>query len=59
MDQRTFKDAVDADWELSRAKGITAVPTFIMGQDRLVGAQTHEILEKLVVKYKGKNHSQN
>jgi predicted DsbA family dithiol-disulfide isomerase len=50
MDQRTFKDAVDTDWELSRAKKIKAVPTFIMGLDRLVGAQTHEILEKMVIK---------
>lgn len=58
IDQRTFKDAVDADWELSRAKGVTAVPTFFMGQDRLVGAQSYEILEKLIVKYGGKIHSQ-
>ena len=50
IDQRTFKDAVDADWELSRAKKIKAVPTFIMGLDRLVGAQSHEILEKMVIK---------
>ncbi len=54
IDQRIFKAAVDEDWELSRAKGITAVPTMIMGLDRLVGAQTHEVLEKLVVKYGGK-----
>jgi predicted DsbA family dithiol-disulfide isomerase len=54
IDQRTFKDAVDADWKLSRAKGINAVPTFIMGLDRLVGAQPHEVLEKMVIKYGGK-----
>lgn len=54
IDQRRFKAAVDADWQLSREKGITAVPTFIMGQDRLVGAQSHEILEKLVIKHQGK-----
>ncbi len=49
LDQRLFKTAVDADWEMSRAKGVTAVPTFFMGLDRLVGAQSHEILEKMVV----------
>ncbi len=49
LDQRLFKSAVDADWEMSRAKGVTAVPTFFMGLDRLVGAQSHEILEKMVV----------
>jgi len=53
IDQRTFKDAVDADWKLSREKGVTAVPTFFMGLDRLVGAQPHEVLEKLVIKYGG------
>lgn len=51
LDQRSFSDAVDADWELSRAKGITAVPTFFMGLDRLVGAQSHEILERMVARY--------
>lgn len=52
IEERTFKDAVDADWELSRQKGITAVPTFIMGLDKLVGAQPHGMLEKMVLKYK-------
>lgn len=55
MDQRTFKDAVDADWELARTKAITAVPTFIMGLDRLVGAQPHAVLEKMVIKYGGES----
>ena len=59
MDQRTFKGAVDSDWELSRTKKITAVPTFIMGLDRLVGAQSHEVLEKMVIKYGGKLRPEN
>ncbi len=59
IDQRKFKEAVDSDWELSREKEITAVPTFFMGSDRLVGAQTHEVLEKLVIKYGGRKSSQN
>lgn len=54
LDQRQFKAAVDADWQLSRSRGITAVPTFIMGLDRLVGAQSYEILEKMVIKYQEK-----
>ena len=53
LDQRSFSEAVDADWELSQAKGVTAVPTFFMGLDRLVGAQSHEILERMVVMYAG------
>lgn len=51
IDQRSFRDAVDRDWELSMAKGVTAVPTFFMGLDRLVGAQSHEVLERMVKKY--------
>ncbi len=41
---RPFKAAVDADWNLSREKGITAVPTLVLNQDRLVGAQPYEML---------------
>ena len=59
IEQRTFKDAVDADWELSKTKRITAVPTFFMGLDRLVGAQPHEVLEKMVIKHRGEIHPKN
>ncbi len=45
---RTFKDAVDADWELSRKKAIAAVPTFVMNRYSLVGAQPYEALEMLL-----------
>ena len=48
---RVYKDAVDRDWQESRLKGITAVPTFIMGQHKLVGAQNYEALEHLVRLY--------
>jgi predicted DsbA family dithiol-disulfide isomerase len=51
IDNRTFSDAVDQDWELSRQKGVNAVPTFFMGLDRLVGAQPYEVLDKMVAKY--------
>ena len=45
---RTYKYAVDADWERAKETGITAVPTFLMGRDRIMGAQPYEVLEKLV-----------
>ena len=48
LETRAFKKAVDNDWNLSREKGITAVPTFVMNQDKLVGAQPYEILERLL-----------
>ncbi len=48
LDERRFSDAVDADWERSRCLGIQAVPTFIFGFQRLVGAQPYSKLEQLV-----------
>ncbi len=45
---RAFKAAVDADWALAREKEITAVPTFVMKQDKLVGAQPYDMLEGLM-----------
>ena len=48
MEKRTFKEAVDADWTLSRQYGITGVPTFVVGNRGVVGAQPYEVLEQLV-----------
>ena len=50
LEKRTFKDAVDADWKLSRQYGITGVPTFVIGRQGVVGAQPYETLEQLVEK---------
>jgi len=50
LDKRTFKDAVDADWKLSRQYGITGVPTFVAGGHGVVGAQPYEALVQLVQK---------
>jgi predicted DsbA family dithiol-disulfide isomerase len=46
--RRTFKDAVDADWEKARHYGITGVPTFVSGRSKVVGAQPYEQLSTLV-----------
>jgi len=54
IETREFSDAVDSDWELSRAKGVTAVPTFFLGLDRLVGAQPYEALKRWIDKYTDK-----
>ncbi len=48
LEQRRFRDAVDADWELSHHYGITGVPTFVAGRYGVVGAQPYETLEALV-----------
>jgi predicted DsbA family dithiol-disulfide isomerase len=48
LENRTFKDAVDEDWEKSRAYGVTGVPTFVSGGYGVVGAQQYEALEQLL-----------
>lgn len=48
LSERSFGAAVDADWALSKKMGITAVPTFVMGGERLVGAQAYEKLAAFV-----------
>ncbi len=45
---RAFKAEVDADWNLSREKAITAVPTFVINQDKYVGAQPYEMLVNIM-----------
>ena len=49
LESRRFRDTVDVDWRHSRALGITGVPTFLVGDRGVTGAQSYEILEKLVV----------
>ena len=48
IEKRTHRAAVDADWNLSRQYGVTGVPTFVAGNQGVVGAQPYEILEQLV-----------
>jgi len=45
-----FHEAVDRDWERSRRMGVTAVPTFVHLNERLVGAQPYPALVALVQK---------
>ena len=45
---RTFKEAVDTDWSRSHALGITAVPTFVIDHQGVVGFQPYEVLEQLL-----------
>ena len=48
IEQRIFRDAVDADWELSRRYGVTGVPTYVAERQGVVGAQPYEVLEQLM-----------
>jgi predicted DsbA family dithiol-disulfide isomerase len=48
LESRTFKGAVDSDWSRSRALGVTAVPTFIIDHQSVVGFQPYEVLEQFL-----------
>ncbi len=49
--KRTYARKVDKDWEDARLQGITAVPTFVIGRQRLVGAHSYENLSEWVSFY--------
>ena len=46
--ERSFKDAVDADWSRSRQMGVSGVPTYAAAGYGVVGAQPYEVLVKLL-----------
>ena len=48
LTQRAFSAAVDRDWQISIASGVTGVPTFAAGGYGVVGAQPYETLVALV-----------
>jgi len=45
---RTFRKAVDLDWLRAHELGVTAVPTFMIHNQSIVGAQPYEVLEQLL-----------
>ena len=51
IETREFSSAVDSDWALAESKKVMAAPTFFLGSDRLVGAQSYEALEKLITNH--------
>jgi predicted DsbA family dithiol-disulfide isomerase len=50
LDERLFKDEVDADWQKSASYGVTGVPTFVAARYGVVGAQPYEALAQLAEK---------
>jgi predicted DsbA family dithiol-disulfide isomerase len=50
IDERVFKDEIDADWQKSASYGVTGVPTFVAARYGVVGAQPYEALAQLVEK---------
>ncbi len=43
-----MKSDVDRDWARAAELGVTGVPTFLVGDRGVVGAQPYEALEQLV-----------
>ena len=50
IDERVFKDEIDADWQKSASYGVTGVPTFVAARYGVIGAQPYEALAQLVEK---------
>ena len=48
LKDRKFRRAVDNDWARSRELLITGVPTFVMNNRSVVGAQPYEVLEEFI-----------
>ena len=49
LQSRSQKEAVDLDWSKSKQYGVTGVPTYVVGQTGIVGAQPYEAIEKMLV----------
>jgi predicted DsbA family dithiol-disulfide isomerase len=48
LESRTYRKAVESDWVKCRTLNVTAVPTFVMNNQRVVGAQPYAALEEFV-----------
>jgi predicted DsbA family dithiol-disulfide isomerase len=48
LETRSYADRVNAHWQESRQLGVNAVPTFVIGLNRSVGAQSYQALAELV-----------
>lgn len=51
IETRVFSEAVDMEWKKSEELGIMVAPTYIMNGTKLMGSQTYEKLEELMVIY--------
>ncbi len=48
LETRSFREAVDSDWERARKLGINMVPTFMVDGNTMVGAQPYEAMERFM-----------
>ncbi len=48
LEQESFMEQVDRDWQYCRELGVTSIPTFVNGKKGISGAQPYEALKQLV-----------
>jgi predicted DsbA family dithiol-disulfide isomerase len=48
LQMRAFRESVDSDWALVDKMGISSVPTFVLNDHAVVGAQPYEVLEQFL-----------
>ena len=56
---RPFRAAVDTDWTRAYESGVTAVPTFLLNGQTLVGAQPYNALASFMLQNNVKQHPSN
>ena len=57
LQSRSFRKEVDSDWQRAHEMGLSAVPTFVIDKQAVVGAQPYEVLEQLLVNNQVKKRS--
>ncbi len=50
INNRSYKKAVEKDWSRSKEMFVTAVPTFLINEQRVVGAQSYDVLKQFMIK---------
>ena len=48
LTSRKYRQHVDTDWNHSRTRGVTSVPTFVAARNTVTGAQPYEVLQQLL-----------
>lgn len=51
---KTYSEALDKEWAIARGEGVTAIPTFCVEGDTVVGAQSSIVLQSLLEKHGAK-----
>jgi len=50
VEERRFREVIEAQWQASTQMGVSGVPTFAAGGFGVVGAQPYEVLEQLMAR---------